>query len=208
MEPNMLLRSIAAASLAVALLVHVATPSDAATLISEDFNAAGPAFGVSTTIPSFTVTSGTVDVIGIGSGFDFYPGNGAYIDLSGNSAGSISSSAFSLNAGDTVTLTFLYGANGENRSADISFGSFFTSLTANQSFGAFQTFTTTFTVSSATSASLVFTGTTPGASGFVIDNVVLTSTAVPEPALLPALLTLGAVGGALVLRRKQSSEQA
>ncbi len=206
----MLLRPLAAASLAVALLVQVATPSDAATLISEDFNAAGPAFGVSTTIPSFTVTSGTVDVIGVGSGFDFYPGNGAYIDLSGNSAGSIASSAFSFNAGDTVTLTFSYGANGDNRSANISLGSLFaTSLTASQSSGSvFSTYTTTFTVSSATSASLLFTGTTPGASGFVIDNVVLTSTAVPEPAMLPALLTLGAVGGALVLRRKQSSEQA
>lgn len=203
----MLLRSLAAASLSAAFLLQVVTPSEAATLISEDFNGAAPALNA-TSIPSFTVTAGNVDVIGDGTSFIFYPGNGQYIDLNGSIGATIESSAFSFNAGDTVTLSFDYGANGDNRSANVSLGSFFsTILNASQS-TTFQNFTQTFTIGAPTSASLIFSAITTGASGIVLDNVVLTSSAVPEPATLPALLALGVVGGALVLRRKQNTEQA
>jgi hypothetical protein len=213
MEPKMFLRSLAVASLGAALLIQVATPSEAATLISENFNSATPTLST-TSIPSFSVTAGDVDVIGgAGNQFDFYPGNGSYIDLNGFNPGTIASSVSSFNTGDVVTLSFDYGANGENRTAQVFFGgNLLTSLTASQSTGTFNVFTTTFTVTAPTSANLVFVSTTAGASGVVLDNVVLTTSgsgsAVPEPAMLPALLTLGAVGGALVLRRKQNAEQA
>jgi hypothetical protein len=212
MEPKMLLRSLAASSLAVALLIQVATPSEAATLIDENFSTGTPGLEITTTIPSFTVTSGSVDIIGgAGSQFDFYPGNDFYIDLNGGEPGTLTSSAFDIAGSQDVTLTFNYGANGENRTTDIFFGStFLGSVTASQSTGTFNTFTTTFTIAAPTTGSLIFQATNLGASGIVLDNVVLTTapSAVPEPDTLPALLTLGAVGGALVLRRKQNAEQA
>jgi PEP-CTERM motif len=209
MEPKMLLRFLAAASLSTALLLQVATSSEAAALISEDFESATPALSV-TSIPSFTVNSGTVDVIGTGTGFDFYPNNGKYLDLNGSSAAIIESAAFNFAAGDTVTLKFDYGANGENRSADVFFGNaLLTTLNASESTGTiFTPYETTFTLGSATTASVLFSAVSTGAAGIILDNVVLTTSAVPEPATLPALLTLGVVGGALVLRRKQSTEQA
>jgi hypothetical protein len=211
-EPRMLLRSLAAASLCTALLLNVATPSEAATLIDENFDTSVPTFNITTsgTIPSFTVTDGSVDIIGTTGGqFEFYPGNGAYVDLNGNDPGTIESSTFGFAAGEIVNVSFSYGANGENRTGEVFFGTAsLGTFTASQSTGVFQTFSTSFTVATAQNASLIFKGLNAGASGVVLDNVSLTTgAAVPEPATLPALLTLGAIGGALVVRRKQISEQ-
>ena len=55
----------------------------------------------------WTVSDGTVDLIGQGGGFDFLPGNGRYVDLDGSSgnAGIMRSSSLSLTAGVEYTLT-------------------------------------------------------------------------------------------------------
>jgi hypothetical protein len=207
MELIMLARSLSATTLGVILLLLAAAPSGAFTLIfSENFNSVTPSnpgtLNLTSGVPGFTVTSGNVDLIGTDS-FNFYPGNGTYVDLSGGTAGTIQSSAFNFTAGQTVTLSFSYGANGANRSAEVSLGSLLapTAVNATQS-TTFQVFTTTFYVASSTTASLRFTSLSLGVAGVVIDNVSIT--AVPEPAMLPALLTLGSVGGGLLLRRKQS----
>lgn len=210
----MLLRSLSATALGTALLLQIATPSGAATLINENFNSVAPALAVTSGVPSFTVTSNDVDLLGSNL-FDFYPGNGTYIDLSGNNAGAITSTdSFSFNPGDVVTLSFSYGANGNGRSANVSLGSIFSDVVSTSqdtsASPAFLTFNQTFTVQSGTTASLVFTSLSPGNGGILLDNVSLTTSPapVPEPVMLPALLTLGVFGGALVLRRKQVSEQA
>jgi hypothetical protein len=212
MEPTMLLRSLAAASLGVAILLQVAAPSGAVTLIAEDFNAGPAGLATNIDVPSFTVTSGNVDVVGSSSAssvFDLYPGNGYYVDLNGTTPGVLTSSVFTFNPGDTVTLSFSYGANGVNRSATVELGALLSPETINTSqASSFSLFDRTFVVGSTTTASLVFSAVNGGNEGIIIDNVSLTTTPVPEPDMLPALLTLGAVGGALVLRRKQSAEQA
>jgi hypothetical protein len=111
-----------------------------------------------------------------------------------------------------VNLSFLYGANGDNRSATVSLGNLFTTtVNASQSVdaGVFNPFSTSFIAASDISnVQLVFTSLDSGQQGIILDNIVLSTGAiVPEPAMLPALLTLGVVGGALVLRRKQNAEQ-
>jgi hypothetical protein len=158
---------------------------------------------------SFTITSGSVDLIGGVSTNDFYPGNGNYIDLNGLNPGTIASSIFNFNAGDVVTLSFDYGANGSNRSADISLGSFnFSPLTGVNQGAQFQSFTQTFTVSSAFSGALNFTASNPGTGGVVLDNIVLSSTPVnevPEPSDLMG--TAVAFGSVVLLKRNLSKKR-
>jgi hypothetical protein len=61
------------------------TSSFAATVFSDDFNTDSLALNQTSFLGGWTVSSGTVDLIGTGF-FDFYPGNGHYVDLDGSTA--------------------------------------------------------------------------------------------------------------------------
>jgi hypothetical protein len=158
-------------------------------VFSDNFNSenGGAAHLNYTKFANWNVVSGSVDLIGNGS-FDFYPGNGLYVDLDGSTqqAGTITTkSAF---AAGRYTLTFDLG--GSHRPLDdvspkttnVSIGDFFDSITLpfNQGLTLYSfTFNTT-------GGKLSFADLAGGNNnvGNILDNVTL-STAVPVP---PALV--------------------
>jgi len=201
--------------LAAAAMLSLGTAASAATVFSDNFD--NDLIGVPTaSLINWNVTVPSVDVIGsLGTGgpsFDFYPGNGNYLDMNGSTApgseGRIETNALGLVLGKQYTLTFDYGAN-----------SFPGLLPALLTFGlGTDLITLAINAIPATlqqSLSYIFTydgsgdylsfadtsGTDNDQGGPVLDNVVLS--AVPLPA--GGLLLLGALGGFAALRRRKTT---
>ena len=193
-----------AATAAIALTAGAAS---AATVFSDNFDT--DTQGVNATPAGFTVTSGSVDVIGTGF-YDFYPGNGNYVDLNGSTgqAGTIEQDISGLTVGTSYTLTFDYAFNtnsGNNEVLSFGIDGVATSLPLNAAPASFQTYTYNFTYTGADDT-LFFAdaGTTPGDNGGpVLDNVLIVTAAVPLPA--SGLLLLGALGAAGLARRRRKA---
>jgi hypothetical protein len=158
---------------------------------------------------NWNVTGG-VDLIGNGS-FDFYPGNGLYVDMNGSPGpGELTSKlTFNLLPGNTYTLQFdLAGsARGITDTVDVSLGSAYSGSFTLPSSQGLTLFTESITVASPTNANLVF-DSLAGANvnvGLILDNVLLTShpSAVPEPGACVLFVSLGLTGAAF-LRRKRA----
>jgi hypothetical protein len=145
---------------------------------------------------NWTVSSGTVDVIGSGF-FDFYPGNGHYLDLDGSTgnAGKITTnSLFSLTPGITYLLDFDLGGStrGETNSVVVSLGSYSETFTLASDTG-LQHVTRAITVLGSMSSSLSFDHAGGDNLGLILDNVNVS--AVPEPSTYALLLAgLGLIG--------------
>jgi len=101
-------------ALAAAVLFLFSVPARAAIIFSDDFNTEHGGVGILNynSFNNFTVTAGTVDLIGNGY-FDFLPGNGLYVDLDGstNDAGLLTSNALALAAGSYVLSFDLAGSH-------------------------------------------------------------------------------------------------
>ena len=193
------------ASLTLIALLALSAPASAQTLFFDNFNA--DVQGASTTtLLNWNVSNGTIDVIGDTptAFFDFYLGNGNYVDLDGSSADAArieTKSSFALAPGN-YELSFLLGKNGGSaESMVISVGSAF-STTFSSPAGTIAALTPTsffFTVPSATTGTIVFDHAGGDNTGLVIDNVRL-ATVVPEASSL-ALLAMSGAFGMVVLRR-------
>jgi hypothetical protein len=213
------LRSLLISAGGVAALTQFATPAGAATLIDENFNSLATGLAFTTPVGAFNVTSGDVDVIGAGY-IDIYPGYGNYIDLDGDHPSTITSGIFNFQAGDTVNLSFDYGANLFDKSATVSLGSLFADTISGNYNGGFTTtfvdgslthYSGTFTVGSDFSGALNFASNSlnPNSNGgIILDNVNLErlaanvpgpSAAVPEPFTIIGTL----VGGTAALRMRK-----
>ena len=150
----------------------------------------------------FFVSAGSVDLIGAGGAFDFYPGNGSYIDMDGSTgvgndpAGQITS--FDSFGAGRYTLTFFLGGNARNapaRTTRISLGDWSTDITLNANAPLTQ-YTFSFNTSG---GALVFTELGPSnQQGNILDNVAL---AIPEPATW-AMMILGFGAAGAMLRRR------
>lgn len=189
---------------ALALVLFSSSAAQAIPLFSDNFN--GEAQALNTTLDNWTVSDGTIDVIGTGF-FDFYSGNGNYLDLDGSSgnAGKITTTSnFSFLAG-TYTLSFDLGGStrGDTNTVTVALGSFFSETFTLPSSAPLQTFVRTFTFASSNgTGTLSFDHTGGDNLGLILDNVLLdfsAPTTVPEPSTL-ALLSLA---GLLGLRRRR-----
>jgi hypothetical protein len=151
----------------------------------------------------WTVTAGSVDVIGTGGQYDFYPGNGNYVDLNGSTGQNGQISSKIIFGPGTYTLSFLLGGSkGGDQGVDlpnskttiITLGNFSISITLEPDAG-LNFYTYTFFT---TGGHLVFTsfeGGNPNV-GNILDDVKVAS-AVPEPATWFMML-IGFAGVSLV----------
>lgn len=174
--------------------------AQAAPIFNDDFDANG--LGLNAVPAGWTVSGGTVDIIGSPGFYDLIPGSGRYIDLDGStkSAGLLSTS-FSLAAGTTYLAEFdLAGNHREStyESVTVNFGT--ASLTASLPIETGWTaYTLYFTPSASGSYSLSFQNAGGDNIGMLLDNVSIA--AVPEPGTLAMLLSgLGMIG--LIARRR------
>lgn len=173
-----------AAVLGAALISTVcATDSRAAVIFFEDFNTGTPATSY-TGFANWTVSAGTVDLIGNGY-FDFYPGNGNYVDLNGSSGQTGALTSNFLFAAGTYTLSFVLGGSkgGDNgvdlpnvKTTLVTLGNFSQEITLEPLAGlTSQSFTF-----STTGGNLIFASLAGGNPnvGNILDNVQVS--AVPE----------------------------
>ncbi len=102
-------------ALAAAFGLALTSAASASVVIFTD-NFDGEALGTNATLDQWTVTRDSVDVIGSGF-FDFYPGNGNYLDLNGSTSsqgqteGRIETGPLGLTLGKRYELSFSYGTN-------------------------------------------------------------------------------------------------
>ncbi|WP_373544438.1 hypothetical protein [Chamaesiphon sp.] len=205
----MKLRSLIASAFGVVALAQFATPASAITLINETFGSGNRDqfnIGVGSTVGSnFKVTAGNVDLIGNNGSFDLYPGNGNYIDLNGNTFGTITSiGTFSFAAGDTLNLSYNYGTNGAGGGANIFLGTTQIGVLSNVSVAS-GFFSGSYDTTQPLSGALSFVSTTPGFGGVVLDNIKLDkTTAVPEPFTIIGTI----VGGTVAIRTRKKLKAA
>jgi hypothetical protein len=179
-----------------------------ADILSENFNELTPSLNASN-VGAFTVTAGTVDVVG-GSLFGSFcasPEGGNCVDLDGSTlaAGKLTSAPLTLTPG-VYDLSFdLIGSQrGPTTSTTVTLGSLYNQtfvLSASDDIDGIVN--TAFTVTAPITVPLVFTSN-DGASniGSLLDNVDLKAagaTSTPEPGML-SLMVVGLVG--LVALRK------
>jgi hypothetical protein len=195
------------AAATVAAGLALAPAASAAVLLADNFDSQVPDelnWGGDAT---FFVSSdpGSVDLIGAGGAFDFYPGNGAYLDMDGSTgtgndpAGEITSFA-SFGAG-SYTLSFLLGGNARGAPAQttrVTLGDFSADiLLASGDPLALYSFTFTTT----TGGQLIFTELGPSTQqGNILDDITLAN--VPEPATWAMMILGFGATGAMIRRRR------
>jgi hypothetical protein len=189
--------------LASALLV--AGPGHAASIFSEDFEADD--YGLNGGLINWSVTSGSIDVIG-GPFYGFY-GAGKYLDMNGSTGqgGRIDSNTMRFNVGQQYRLTFDYGNNQySNGAEELSFG--IGGATGSVAINGFvpNLIRHSFTFFATSNMSNIFfadTGMTGGDNGGpILDNINIS--AVPLPAAAPLLI--GALGGLVAIRRRRAGK--
>jgi hypothetical protein len=182
--------------------------AQAAVVFSDDFNSY--AYQLNWVPPSnwSAPGPGTVDLIGqttTQTNYNFFPGNGGYVDLNGSNGLPGSIQTLMSFAPGTYTLSFDLGGNARgdiDKTTTITLGDFSQSITLGSG-SALQLYTYTFTT---TGGVLNFADLAGGNGdvGNILDNVTLTSgmtSAVPEPSTW-AMMIMGFFGvGFLAYRR-------
>lgn len=190
------------------LILLAACSTQAAVIFSDNFDSENGGVGVTNYggLANWDVTKGSVDLIGNGF-FDFYPGNGLYLDMDGSSidsGGITSKTAFNLAPG-TYVLTFDLGGSqrGDTNTVRVVLGSVFSEDFTLDSSAPLGTIIRVINVGAAESANLSFTSQDPRNNiGLILDDVLLESrsTDVPEPA---TLVLMAAGFGTLLLRSRR-----
>ena len=201
------------AILAAAVASVFSVSAQAAPVFSDNFDsyAADQLNWIPPVLSGWTITNGSVDIIGSGGSYDFLPGNGSYVDLDGGSAHSGKlSHTLSLLAGHTYTLSFdLAGSQrGTTEIVDVKFGTTMEHSTLSSNDG-FSHHTMNFTPLISGSYSFDYQNNEFGAFigngdgnfiGALLDNVAVTS--VPEPESYAMFMAGLGVMGFIARRRK------
>lgn len=182
--------------------LSMTSASSAASVIFSD-NFDGEAYGLNQDLDNWTVTDGTIDVIGTGF-FEGVAGGGTFLDMDGSTedSGRITSIAsFFVVAGEQYELAFSYGKNGTGaETLSFGFGGWLGALPLAA--GALSGFTSTlisFTATTTGNSSLFFENSGGDNQGALLDNVALS--AVPLPA--GGLLLIGGLAALAGLRRRK-----
>ena len=196
----------ALSALLFATSILASAPATAAPLFFDDFTQ--EAYGTNTALDNWTISDGTIDVVGDPGFFAGLctggPSPDKCVDLDGSSfdAGRITSTGIALEPG-TYEFSFWLKGNSRGGSADTVRMIVETGVTAGESFtldpvDAWQQYTRLFTLQSAQTVNLVFDHSGGDNIGILLDNVSLST--VPEPATL-CLFGL-ALAGACARRRR------
>ena len=190
--------------LLLAGLVAGASTAQAAVVFSDDFNADTLGLNYTGFVNGWTVSDGTVDLIGTGF-FDLHPGNGNYVDLDGSTGNAgVLTQSLSLTAGVTYTASFSLGGSnrGDTNLVDVMFGtslSNFTLLSADP----LATQSISFTPGSDGTYTLSFSNGGGDNLGAILDNVMVSTPAIPEPETYALMLAgLGLMAAVARRRRK------
>jgi hypothetical protein len=181
-----------------------------ATIFSDNFDSEN--FGLALfnydSFQNFSVTSGSVDLVGNGSFFDPYPGNGLYVDLDGSTqqAGTLTSVAIPVTPGDYVLYFDLGGSQrGDENTVDVRVETNFAStLLTLASSDPLSTYSLPFSVNAATSITLAFEHAGGDNFGLILDNVRLDRLnrfGVPDGGGTLGLLALGTFALGALARR-------
>jgi hypothetical protein len=176
----------------------------ASIIFQDNFNAENGGTGALNynSFANWAVSQGTVDLIGGINFFDFYPGNGLYVDLDGSTSAAglfETQSSFLLQPG-AYTLEFLLGGSqrGDTNLVTVALGSLYNDTFTVNSSDPLALRTIPINVATPTSAILSFQNAGGDNVGAILDNVKIST--IPEPASL-SLFGLGILG-LFGLRRK------
>lgn len=195
-----------AKKLTIAAALLCASTAQAATVFADNFDANSDALNASSFANGWTVSDGTVDIIGPTGGWDLIPGHGYYIDLDGSTGkAGLFANSIAVTAGQSYTLSFSlagnqrasYGTGGD--SVTVNFGTSSQVISRAETDG-FQTFSLSYTALADGNAAFSFRNAGGDNIGALLDNVVVTS--VPEPTTYAMLLAGLGLMGAVARRRR------
>jgi len=132
------------------------------------------------TFANWSVSDGSVDLIGLGSPWDWFPSYGLFIDMDGSTsdAGKMTSKPIALVPNSTYTLTYDLAGNQRMDQDDsvivlVNGGSLVNNVHSIYWEKPFATFSVTFNSGTATNAIISFEGTGNDNIGMLLDNVKL-----------------------------------